>query len=723
MIRIRPAATRVAAHALAMPVVAHALAMPVVALALAMPVAALALAMPARAAGPRLTSPAAPHQRPPHVPGPAVTRDSGVDATPFLTGIRSAADFTAREDERLARAERDIGRLAAVTGPHTIANTLRPYDDAIIELEAASAQAGLMSQVHPDSAFRAAADEADRKVSAFETNLSLDRRVYDALVAIDLSHADAETQYYVTKLLRDFRLSGVDRDDSTRARIRRLSDELTLIGQSFAKNIRNDLRKVRATPAELDGLPADFIARHTPGPDGAITLTIDYPDDIPVMTYANSEALRKRMMMQYANRGYPDNMAVLDSMLSKRWQLANLCGYTNWADYVTSNKMVGSARNASEFIDRIVDVSGPRAQREYQVLLHAKQQDVPGATDVKPWESSYYAERVRKADYDFDAQKMRPYFPYDRVKQGVLDVTSRMFGVTYRRVNVPVWDPSVEAYEALDHGQLIGRFYLDMHPRHAKYNHAAQFRIRTGVAGRQIPEAALICNLPGGVAGDPGLCEQDDVETFFHEFGHLLHQLFAGRHAWVGTGGIRTERDFVEAPSQMLEEWMKDPAVLATFARHYQTNEPIPAALVKQMVRANKFGEGLGTRRQMVYARTSLSYYDRDPKTVNTDSIATDLETRYTPFGHVPGTHFQCAFGHLDGYSAVYYTYMWSLVIAKDMFSRFDHDNLLDPRIAARYRQTVLAPGGSAPAAKLVENFLGRPFSFEAYRTWLNEPN
>ena len=188
-------------------------------------------------------------------------------------------------------------------------------------------------------------------------------------------------------------------------------------------------------------------------------------------------------------------------------------------------------------------------------------------------------------------------------------------------------------------------------------------------------------------------------------------------------GGIRTEHDFVEAPSQMLEEWMRDPATLATFAKHYQTHEPIPAAVVKQMNRANDFGKALGVRRQMVYADLSLSIYDRDPRKVDTTELMKGLVKAYQPFPYVEGTHFQCAFGHLDGYSAVYYTYMWSLVIAKDMFSMFDKSDLLSPGVARRYRDTVLAPGGSAPAAKLVENFLGRPFNFNAYQAWLNEAN
>ena len=647
----------------------------------------------------------------------------GTDDAPFWTGKPDAAAFGKIQDERLAKAKEAIDRLLAVKGKRTVENTLKPYDEALVYLNAASSQANLVKEVHPEAALRTAAEKASQRAQAFGTELSLNRAVYDALSALDLKGADEETRYYVEKTLRDFRLAGVDKDEATRKRIKALRDELVLIGQEFARNIRDDKRTVIVSDvSELEGLPADYIARHKPGPDGKITLTIDYPDSLPVFSYARNEGLRKRMYMEYNNRAFPKNMAVLDRLVAKRHELAGLLGFKNWADYITADKMVGSAKNAADFIDRIVEASGAKAASEYQTLLKRKRQDVPDAAGVNAWEAAYYSELVRKADYDFDSQSVRPYFQYSRVKQGVLDITSRLFGVTFRQIkDAPVWHPSVEAYEMLEGGKLVGRFYLDMHPRENKFNHAAEFPVRTGVRGRQIPEAVLVCNFPGGDAGDPGLMEHDDVETFFHEFGHLIHELFAGRHQWIGTGGISTEQDFIEAPSQLLEEWTWDAPVLQTFARHYQTNEPIPAALVKQMRRADEFGKALTVRRQMVYAKLSLSIYDRDPAQVSTDALVKELTERYQPYRFVEGTHFQTAFGHLDDYSAVYYTYMWSLVIAKDLFSQFDRSNLLSPAAARRYRESILDPGGSRPASRLVETFLHRPFNFKAWQEWLNE--
>ena len=413
-------------------------------------------------------------------PAPAQTPAVGPSSVPFWTGITDAASFERAMDARLANARARLDALLAVREPRTVANTLQPFDDAALELDAVGSQASLIQSVHPTDKFRQAGEQIFQKVSSVATQLTLNRGVYEAIKGLDVSGADADTRYYVQRTLRDFRLAGVDRDDATRARIQALREELTEIGQAFERNIREDLRTVTAKDlSALEGLPRDYIARHKPDANGVVTLTIDYPDSLPVFSYAKDEDLRKRMFMEYNNRAHPKNIEVLDRMLAKRAELARILGYDTWANYITADKMVDSATNASAFIDRIVAASTAKAQREYDALLKRKQQDVPGATIVNAWERAYYSELVRKASYDFDSQAVRPYLPFDRVKQGLLDVTSRLFGVTYRPMkDAPVWDPSVEAYEMLKDGTLVGRFYLDMHPRPNKFNHAAELQVK-----------------------------------------------------------------------------------------------------------------------------------------------------------------------------------------------------------------------------------------------------
>src|SRR5262245_4951412 len=308
-----------------------------------------------------------------------------------------------------------------------------------------------------------------------------------------------------------------------------------------------------------------------------------------------------------------------------------------------SDRMVGTAPAASEFIERVATASKARAEREYDALLKRKRQDVPDATAVNAWENAYYTELVRKANYDFDTRSVRPYLPYDRVQQGVLDVTSRLFGITYRPVkDAPVWHPSVQVYEAVENGAVIGRFYFDTHRRPNKLNTSAlTTAVRPGLAGRSLPEAVLIMSVPGGEPGDPGLLSIEDVRAFFHEFGHVLAGILAGNGTWFGLARP-AERDFTETTAQMFEEWVWDPATLATFAKHYQTNEPIPAALVSQMRRANEYGKAigpLGVRGQMVQARLSLALHDRDPKDIDSTAVLRDANQRYLPWPFVEGTH------------------------------------------------------------------------------------
>jgi thimet oligopeptidase len=639
---------------------------------------------------------------------------------PFWTSQEDAAAFERDQDERLAEAQRLIGELPRAA--RTAADALHRYDDIVFALDGVASRASLVENVHPDAALRGAAERASQKAAAAWTALSLDRGAYEALAAVSPAGLDAESRHFLTKTLRDFRLAGVDRDAATRQRVAQLRRELVEIGQEFARHIREDRRSVTVRDvADLEGLPADYVQSHPPGPDGAITITTAYPDALPVFSYARRESLRRALHFEYNNRAWPKNMAVLDRMLARRYELATLLGFSSWADYVTADKMVGSAGAASQFIDSVVSASAAKAEREYETLLARKRKEQAGASAIEAWEATYWSEQVRQSDYAFDAQSVRPYFPFARVKDGVLAVASRLFGVSFRRApDAPVWHPTVECWEMLEGSGVVGRFYLDLFPRPDKYTHAAHFDIRTGVAGRHLPEAALVCNFPEPKGGAPALMEHSDVRTFFHEFGHLLHGLFA-RRSWAGVSGIRTEHDFVEAPSQMLEEWTWNPAVLQTFARHHETDQPIPEALVLQMKRASEFGKGLGVRRQMALARTSLAYHDRPAAQVDTDALHREISARYLPYAPVEGTHFQLAFGHLDGYSAVYYTYMWSLVIAKDLFARFDPADLMAPEIARRYRDTVLAAGGSAPAAELLQRFLGRPFDSRAWEAWIDE--
>ncbi|MBM3770319.1 MAG: Zn-dependent oligopeptidase [Acidimicrobiia bacterium] len=614
------------------------------------------------------------------------------------------------------RAAKFMGSQGVIDG----VAALDEYDSAVALLADASARASLARSVHPDEAMRDAAASCETEVEKATTELTLNRAIYDRMASLTIATADAATKHYVQKTLRDFRRAGVDKDDATRARIRTLRDELVKLGQQFDENIASDVRTLEVDPTDLDGLPEDFKRSHPVQPNGKVRLTTNNTDYQPFLTYSTSATARAAIWKLYRQRAHPKNVTVLKGMLEARQELATLLGFPTWADYITGDKMIGTKQNVSDFIDRIVKAADTRMKSDYAALLARRQRDVRGAAAVDAWDSSYYQEKVKAEQYNFDSQSVRPFFEYSRVKTGVMDITSRMFGITYRPVkDAAVWHADVDVYDVLEGTTLLGRIYLDMFPRDNKYKHYAQFTLTNGKSGRTLPEGVLVCNFPRPGA-EPALMQHSDVETFFHEFGHLLHHVLGGHTRWAGIAGVATEWDFVEAPSQMLEEWVWTPETLQTFATHYKTGEPIPADLVKRMRAADEFGKGLFVRQQMFYASLSLQLHSREPKSIDMPKLVAEFQERLTPYRFVEDTYFEESFTHLNGYSAVYYTYMWSLVIAKDMFTVFNRAGLMNRDAALRYRSRVLEPGGSQPAADLVRHFLDRPYSFTAFEDWLN---
>ncbi len=640
---------------------------------------------------------------------PAPGASSMLAGTPesFMSSCHSDLDLTKKQ----------VAEIKATKAPRDAEATLQAFDTAVLIASDAAARSGLAEQVHPSKPFRDAAQVCEQEASQLLTDISLDKDLYNVLASLDGSKLDGSGSYFLRTSLRDYHRSGVDRDDATRAKIRQLQDELVKIGQEFEQNIPADVRTLQLDASQLDGLPEDYKLAHKPDASGKVTLKTDNTDYLPFREYATNDAAQKEFYELYTHRAYPKNLEVLSRLLQKRYELATTLGYSDWAAYVTEDKMVATKQNAADFIEKITAASQAGAQRDYdQLLAYRKRQD-PTATTVDIWNYHHFLHEATIEKYGYDSQAMRPYFEYSRVLQGILDLTSHMYGITYKRVTTAeVWHPDVTVYDVFDGNKLLGRIYFDMFPRENKYKHYATFSLATGKEGFRSPEYVLVCNFPQATNG-PGLMERDDVITFFHEYGHLLHGIFRGSSKWP-TGDL--ENDFIEAPSQMFEEWPKDPAVLQTFARHYKTNEPIPADLAQKAKAADDFGRALGVHMQMFYAAVSLNFYNRNPQGLDTTQLVAQLQERYTPFKYVADTHMQTAFDHLNGYSAVYYTYMWSLVIAKDMFTEFRADGLTNPAVARKYRDTVLEESGTKPAAGLVSDFLGRPYSFKAYEEWLN---
>ncbi|MFB7249428.1 M3 family metallopeptidase [Microbacterium sp. NPDC056234] len=615
-----------------------------------------------------------------------------------------------RAETELATARDVVARLKD-GAPRTPRETLELWNLGEIATANASSFTQLLAEVHPDAAARELAERALQEASAFVTERDQDRELYEVFAALDADGLDPEAARLLERILRDFRRGGVDRDDATRARLTEISARITIVDQEFSRNVRDDVRSIRIAPERLAGLPEDFITAHPAGEDGLIEITTDYPDFRPFRAYAHDAAAREEIARAYNDRGWPANDALLHELLDLRAEQANLLGYASWPDFDAEVKMIGTGDAIGDFIERIAELSKDRAEADLEALLTRARQDDPGITEITTADADYYGERLRREQYDVDAQEVRRYFDFSRVRQGLLDVTGRLFGLTYREVpGAQVWAEEVSSYDVLRDGERIGRIHLDLHPREGKYKHAAQFDLVTGVRGIQLPEGVLVCNFPRG------LMEHEQVKTLFHEFGHLLHHVLGGDQIWARFSGVATEWDFVEAPSQMLEEWAWDADILQTFALD-AAGTPIPADLVGRMREAADSDRGRAVRTQIFYSAVSYRLHRERP--ADHDVAMQELSERYSVIARLPDTHFQAGFGHLTSYSSAYYTYMWSLVIAKDLFSAFDPADLFAPGVAGRYRDEVLARGGSADAAELVASFLGRPSSFEAFGAWL----
>jgi thimet oligopeptidase len=640
-------------------------------------------------------------------------------------GAASAEALTAWVDARLAAHEVALSALLAVEGERTPENSLRHFDAAIEQLNLAGSQAGILNSVAADKAVRDQAQMEAQRVAMAGSALSLNRAVYDALVAISLEGASPATKHYVERTLLGYRLSGVDKDEATRDRLHALHDKATQLSLAFSRNIQEGGKTIEASPEELEGLPADYIARHPAqkGEDGGsqVTLTTDPPDMMPVMTFAASAELRKKMFLAYNTRAYPENRQLLLDLLATRQEIASVLGFRSWADLATADQMMESAAHVREFLSRLDEASRDGARGEHaQVLAFARARQ-PELNEIDITSRGYWYEQFRRTKYDFDSQSVRPYFPYKRVEAGVLQTAAKLFKVEYRPSQAPAWDPAVSVYEVFEGAQLVGRFYLDMHPREGKNKWFSAAPVVTGVRGRVLPEAALICNFPAPEEGDPGLLQYSDVVTFFHEFGHLMHAILGGHTEWVGLSGFATEGDFIEVPSQMLEEFFRDESLLQAFAKHYETGATLPSDLIRSMKRAGAFGRADWVRTQLYYTTLSLNLHDEDPAGIDPDTLTRELYGRFQPWTWLEGNKMYASFGHLMGYSSNYYTYMFDKVIALDFFAQFDPKDLLGGNAGERYRKTVLEQGGSKPGKELVRDFLGRNEEFAAFSKWLNE--
>ncbi|HEY0372844.1 MAG TPA: M3 family metallopeptidase [Thermoanaerobaculia bacterium] len=598
-------------------------------------------------------------------------------------------------------------RYAKLEEPSDV-NVLNEWDDITVDIENAIGPVEVMNNLHPDKSVRDAADECSVSVSSFISELFQNEKLFQRVSAVKPGNP-AQTRFR-QDLIEAFEDSGVALPKDKRARAKEISDRIAELGQEFAKNIRDNSTKLTFTPAEYKGLPQSYVDR-VKNAEGNIVVSFDYPDYVPFMSSADNEKARERYYVEYMKRGTAKNLALLDEVVKLRKELATLYGYPSYAHYVTKRRMAETPQAVNTFLDDVSKSVRDVEKRELEELRKLKSDTLKtplASTKINRWDVPYWRERLRSQRYAIDQEATRKYFPSEAARNWILDITSRMYGVKFEAAQVPVWHPDVLFYDVKEAstGAYVGGVYLDLYPRDGKYKHAAAIPMRHGStrSGRR-PISVLMTNF------DRNGLTFDEVQTFFHEFGHVMHNTLSNTE-FASQGGTSVQRDFVEAPSQIYEEWARRPETLALLKAHCKDCPELDAKTIKALQDARNYGRGIDYARQHNYAAYDMALASETP------SSSLDAWKKIegaTILGYVPGTEFPGTFGHIvGGYAAGYYGYMWSEVIGKDMLSAWG-GNILDTNVGMRFRKQVLARGGEQNAKVVVEEFLGRPVNSKAF--------
>lgn len=625
-----------------------------------------------------------------------------------------ASDLVTRTREHLADARRQLERIENATlGDKAI--ILDGLNRMSIALATASAQCAVAARLEPtDEARVVAAELRDQVMGVIAATQQRDalQRALASLRGLD------EAQSRVVAIqLRDMRRSGATLAEGDRRRAQLLRREIGELAEQFSRNIRDDRPAVELEPRELDGLPSDYRQRHAPNSTGLVRIPATGSDFSAFMAYATSDAARARLMRAAMTRA-PQNLPVLVRLLAQRQELAHTLGYASAAAYDTETEMLDSAARVRAFIAEAFEATREPAARERERLLAAKHRLGDLDPEIYDYELSFLAERVKMDEFAFDARVLRPYLDYRHVKVGLLALCAELFDLSFEPAHATEWDASVETFTVTRDGRAAGWLSLDMFERAGKQAQLASLTYRPGVGGVQLPHVVLVGSLPHVAESDaPLLIDHHELVTLVHEFGHAVHVLARGDIPWLELGEP-LESDFLEVPSKLFEEWAWDPQVLRRLTRHVETGAPMPDELVAALRDARHFGRATALQRQLFLAAVALRYHERAPDADESTRLYFELAARYAPARIHPDTRPQTTFEHLAPYGAMYVTYVTGLVVARDLLRGFGA-NLLDPVAARRYRDLLLAPGGSRPATTLISEFLGRPWNFDAFRAWL----
>jgi Zn-dependent oligopeptidase len=630
--------------------------------------------------------------------------------------IRDAVTRTIQLSNK--RVEKIVAGLQTGAGPNS---TLRAYDDLSYELNDLGMKLQLISATYVSDSARNAADNGMQSLIDYQTTLILNEPLYKALksyATASLTSLKPNQQKYIRDQLQIFENNGMKLDDERRKKLQVVSDHLTAIGIEFDRNIATSRDSIIYSEAELAGVP-DRVKQTWKKPDGRLVVYVNTPNSTDISRYAVSPSTREKMNIHYKNRAYPKNIPVLDSMLYYRQQYAQMLGYNSYAGYALADKMAGNPQAVWNFENKLVEKLTPHVTDDIQSLRTLKHQMHPELSDtIYAWDVNFYKKILLDTKYQLNTDEVKEYFEMNQTISGMFEVYHQLLGIDIKETfGRPVWYSKVRSFDMFLNGKKIGSFYFDLYPRANKYNHFECAGISAAYQNGDkdiLPVAALICNFPEALAGTPTLLDHSDVIVLFHEFGHLVHAMVVRSDLASQPGSLKA--DFVEAPSQFLENFCWQYPSLKIFAKNYKTGEVLPESLFNKMKAAEHVLLAYDYIFQVYYGMIDFTFEDKYDSIRGMDltTVSANL-SRITQIPFVPGTHMIASFGHLNSYGANYYGYLWSKVFAQDIFSVFEKNGVMDPTTGVRYRKEILEVAGSQYEMDMLRRFLGREPNSDAF--------
>jgi thimet oligopeptidase len=615
----------------------------------------------------------------------------------------------------------------------TIAAHERSYENTVYAIEASNHTISpflnkleLILNVSPSPETRDAAYKAHEELQKKLIDIEYDLGIYQAMKEYTVPRFQLSTaeEKLFRDTLRDYRRMGFDLGEESRKELQNTFKKLSEFETLFGKNINDYQDHITVTRNELEGLTDDYISRLKCDENGNYLISLDYPEYYPFVQNAKNYVKRKELFDKFLKKGGKKNLELLQDILKLRRKIANLLGYNTFADYKTDVRMAKNSENVKKFLNDLVEQLKEGVSNDLAKLLDIKRQETGNKNDILfYYDIPYFINQNKKYHLHLDEEALREYFPLTKVKEGIFFVYQSLFGLTFSQNNTsPKWNGDVQLYEVKDADRrLLGYVFLDLFPRKGKFGHAAVFPI---IPGREIayksqeyqsPVVALVTNFPKATSDMPSLLSHDEVLTFFHEFGHVMHGILT-KSRFQSQSGTSVVRDFVEAPSQMMENWLWNNEILDIVSEHYlRHGEKIPQDTKENLLKTKLHMIAYATCRQLIFAQFDLILHREDvPDPVR---LYSDLSQKIVGVSLPPDHLFPAGFGHLMGYDAGYYGYLWSKVYASDMFTRFQKEGLLNSEVGDDFRRSVLAIGGSQDEAELIRNFLGRePNNFAFFK-------